>query len=435
MRLLKLFSPRPNRTQGVRFGVSLVLATLLWGWVTQLEDPYVRESDRFEDMQIQPGVLPESLQLVTTLPTADVTLEGSQSLIEDIDRSEVIVSVDTSSVTASGTYTVPVTVNSPNVSGTSVEPDELTIQVDERVTTVFPLTYRDVSEPDASRRLQNAVPEVSQVTITGPSSAVERVSSVVLPITVGQQSSDFDALFSPYAADAAGHQISEVEILPSQIQTRVELRTRGKNVSVIPNIVGVPDEGLTITERRAVPDTIVVDGPANVLDDLLFVNTEPVDVADATESFNTRVGFADLPTGVTVIDPVEGTVDVRIALEDTSTSSQTLTSLPVEAIGLGEGMTVSVVPPTMSIEVTAPVDILQDMSAEDITILVDLTGLQPGTHVVQPEVTVPQGASWISNEPSAVTVTVSTSGETPGTPVSIPPVAPASGTPRSIAPG
>lgn len=429
MRVLKQFNPQPNRVQIVRFVVSLILATLLWGWVTQLQDPYITEDDRFADMEVQPGVLPETLQLVSTLPTADVTLEGSESVIEATQRSEVTVSLDTSSVTGPGTFTVPVIVNSPDVSKRSVEPKELTIQIDERVTKVFPLTVRNASEPDVSRQVENVVPEVSQVTVTGPSSAVDRVTAVILPITVGQEVSDYNALVAPYAVDAAGQQIMEVEILPAQVRARVGVQTRGKSVSVIPNITGVPAEGLTITQRRAVPDTIIVDGPPDVLADLLFVNTEPINVADATESFSTRVGFMDLPEGVTVIDPPGGSVDVRVALEDTSTSSQTLSALPVEAIGLGEGLTASFNPPTMSIQVTAPVELLQVMSAEDITIFVDVTGLGTGTHVLQPQVTVPQGAAWLSNEPGVVTVRIDRVGEASATPTLATPAASPSASP------
>lgn len=430
MRVLKQFNPQPNRVQIVRFVVSLILATLLWGWVTQLQDPYITEDDRFADMEVQPGVLPETLQLVSTLPTADVTLEGSESVIEATQRSEVTVSLDTSSVTGPGTFTVPVIVNSPDVSERSVEPKELTIQIDERVTKVFPLTVRNASEPDVSRQVENVVPEVSQVTVTGPSSAVDRVTAVILPITVGQEVSDYNALVAPYAVDAAGQQIMEVEILPVQVRARVGVQTRGKSVSVIPNITGVPAEGLTITQRRAVPDTIIVDGPPDVLADLLFVNTEPINVADATESFSTRVEFMDLPEGVTVIDPPGGSVDVRVALEDTSTSSQTLSALPVEAIGLGEGLTASFTPPTMSIQVTAPVELLQVMSAEDITIFVDVTGLGTGTHVLQPQVTVPQGAAWLSNEPGVVTVRIDRVGEASATaPLATPAASPSASPP------
>lgn len=421
MRLLDQITFRPDRTQIVRFGISLLLAALLWGWVTQLQDPYVTEKRRFEELEIQAGTLPTSLQLVSELPTGNVTLEGSQSLIDGIARSAVSLSIDTSVVTGPGSFSVPVVVNSPNVSEKSVEPDVVDIQVDQRVTRVFPLTLQNVSEPDGSRRVDDVVPEVSQVTVSGPSSAIDRVEEIVLPITVGDQVSDFDALFSPYAADATNQQISEIEILPSQIQTRVSVQTRGKSVSVIPNVVGEPAEGWTITERRADPDTIVVDGPPEALENLLFVNTDPIDVTGATDSLEGQFGITDLPSGVTVIDPAEGMVTARVALEDSSVSSQTLAAMPVEAIGVGEGLIASIDPETISIEVTAPIEILQSMTAADVSVTVDLSGMQAGTHVLSPTVTVPPGASWLGNEPDTVQVTIVAAPDPAGTPAAMPP--------------
>lgn len=417
MRLLDQATFRPDRTQIVRFAVSLILAALLWGWVTQLQDPYVSESRRFEEIDIQAGTLPDSLQLVSALPAGDVKLEGSKSQIDATARSEVSLSIDTGQVTGPGSFTVPVIVTSPDVSEKSVEPETVDIQVDQRVTRVFPLTLQNVSEPDGSRRVEDIVPEVSQVTVSGPSSAVDRVAEIVLPITVGDEVSDFNALFSPYAADGARQQISEIEILPSQIQTNVSVRIRGKSVSVIPNIVGVPAEGWTITDRRADPDTIVVDGPPEALEDLLFVDTGPVDVAEATDSLEAQVGIADLPPGVTVVDPASGTVNVRVALEDTSISSQTLAAMSVETIGAGEGLEASISPETVSIEVTAPIEILQSMTAEDVTVFVDVSGMSAGMHMLRPMVTVPPGASWVGNEPETVQVTIASTSDDSGTPV------------------
>jgi hypothetical protein len=37
---------RPNRSQVMRFLLSLLIATLLWGWVTQRNDPYATDTYR-----------------------------------------------------------------------------------------------------------------------------------------------------------------------------------------------------------------------------------------------------------------------------------------------------------------------------------------------------------------------------------------------------
>ncbi|MDQ3653816.1 MAG: CdaR family protein [Chloroflexota bacterium] len=395
---------RPSRTQWIRFGVSLALAILFWGWVTELQDPLTEKT--ISGVPIGVGELPGSLQVVSTLPSATVTIEGAQSQVRPVSQSDVSVTVDLTGIDAPGTYQRSLMADVPNVNNQSIDPNEVTIQVDERVSELFPLNVTVTNPSDQTRTVGSAEAAVSQVTVTGPTSAVERVAEVILPVTIDRQTESFDETYMPFAVDSDGQRVSEVTILPETILTTVEVETRGKAVSVIPTVTGVPAEGFSVQQRRALPDTIVVDGPTELIDDLLFVNTEPVDVTDANQSISTHVGLADLPEGVTVIEPSGGTIEVRLAIEDISTSSQTLTDLPVEPLGLGEGLTASFQRPTISIQVAAPIDILQAMTPEDISIWADLSGLGPGMHIVTPEVTVPQGATWQTTEPLEISVTI-----------------------------
>lgn len=422
MILFRYLRIRPSQTQIVRFAVSFLLAALLWGWVTQLQDPYTTK--RFSAMPVETAELPASLEIVSSLPEVTVTLRAASSQVEAIDRGDVAVRVDTSGIEEPGTYRVPLIVDSPDVNRRSVQPDEVSIQVDDLVSTVFPLTIDTIVEGDQARAVGTVTPDVSQVTVAGPSSAVDRIASIVLPVSLGQQVDDFDGVFSPYAADSTGQPITEVDILPSEISTRVEIQTRGKSVSVIPNTTGVPAEGYFIEQRRAVPDTIVVDGPPEVINDVLFVNTEAVDVTDASQSFSTRVGLVDLPEGVTVIDPSGGNIEVRIAISNATRTSQTLPGLEVGQVGLGSGLEAEVIPTQVSLQVSAPIDILQEMGAEDLTVFVRLAGLGPGTYTLRPEVVVPQGATWLGTEPSEVRVVIRRFGTPMPTPGSTPSATP-----------
>jgi YbbR domain-containing protein len=99
-------------------------------------------------------------------------------------------------------------------------------------------------------------------------------------------------------------------------------------------------------------------------------------------------------------------VEVRVAIEDTTASSQTLSNLAVDSIGLEDGLTASVDPESVSLQVSAPLDILQAMTSEDIGIFVNVTGLGPGTYRLVPEVTVPQGATWLGGDSAEILVTI-----------------------------
>ncbi|MGN6033146.1 MAG: CdaR family protein [Thermomicrobiales bacterium] len=417
--MLNRFSFRPDTSQIVRFLISLILAVLLWGWVTQLQDPF--QTREYSNLTIQTGELSDDLQIVNTLATANVIVKGARSDLAEITPSQLTVSLDVSKVNGPGTYLLPLHASGADgVDSLRTEPREVQVVIEQRETKVFPLTVSKApASGTESRQIGQVSPSVSQVTVTGPSSFMSRIAQVLLPITISQQSSEFTGTFTPVAVDAQGQAINEVTILPATVTADVQVETRGKSVSVIPRVIGVPAEGYTVQQRTALPETILVDGPQDELDKLLFVNTEPVDISNATSSISQRVGIEDLPAGLTIVDPASGTVEVRVAIEDISGQATEFSSLPVEVIGLGSGLEATVTPTTANVSVLAPRSLLETMTANDIRVRVDVTGLGPGTHVVTPDVTVPQRATWLGNDPGQITVVITRSGEG-GTPVSTP---------------
>ncbi len=159
-------------------------------------------------------------------------------------------------------------------------------------------------------------------------------------------------------------------------------------------------------QRAVFPDTVVVDGPPEVLDSLLFVNTEPVDITGATSSISEVVGLTDLPPGVTVIEPSDGQVEVRVAMDDVSVSEQTLTGLPVLTVNVPDGYTATVEPRTISISVDGSSATLAEMESSDIRVVVDVEGLEPGTHEIEPQITLPRGVTWTSSTPEVIQVEI-----------------------------
>jgi YbbR domain-containing protein len=396
--------------------LSLALATFLWGWVTQTTDPIVTR--RYQEMPIAVANLDDSMMIVTTLPTASVIVQGPESEFDQLSRAELSVSVDTSSVDGPGEYRLPVIVTGPDTSAQiSVVPDRVQVQIDELVTEVMPLEVQSTLPDDDTRTISEIVPEVSQVTVAGPSSAVNRVDRVTMPVSLDNHNESFTDIFTPYAVDVNGQRVSEVQVLPAQVSTLVELQSRGKVVSVIPVISGVPAEGFAVQQRAAIPETVVVDGPPDLLDALLFVNTEPVDITGATSNIAKTVGLADLPPGVSIVEPADGRVEVRVALDDISSTAQTLSSIPVLPVNVPSGFSVTVEPRSITITVDGPDAVLSNMASGDVRVVVDVGGLAEGTHEVTPQIFLPQGVTWTSTSPELVEVSITESGAPSSTPV------------------
>lgn len=125
----------------VRFLVALILAFAFWAWVTNATDPEITRT--IPAVQVTQVNLPTDLQVVGSLPTVEVGLEGPRSRILSPETGAVVAEVDLNDVTQPGTYSRPVQVRVIGVSGirvTSVTPDRVTVQVDRLVGVARPST-------------------------------------------------------------------------------------------------------------------------------------------------------------------------------------------------------------------------------------------------------------------------------------------------------
>jgi hypothetical protein len=92
-----------------------------------------------------------------------------------------------------------------------------------------------------------------------------------------------------------------------------------------------------------------------------------------------------LPAGVTTTERAE--VDVTVAVTPVEDSDR----IPLKPTlrGLQPGLTASVALDTVDVIVSGPQTILNSLGPDDIFVILDLTGLLPGSHVLEPRVVKP----------------------------------------------
>lgn len=398
---------RIGRSHFIRLLTAFLLAIVTWGWVTQATDPI--KTVTYAEMDITAPSISSDLVIVTSLPRVKVIVEGPTSELADINRSVLAVEMDTSRITEPGEYSLPLMVDAPDSDARiTTDPETVLVQVDAVASKVIPLQVELSGEESTTSEVTTVTPSFSQVTVTGPSSAVDRVTTVILPVTISNPTGSFSAVLTPYAVDADEQVVSEVTILPNQIVTQVEIQSRGKVINVIADVQGQPADGYVIQGRAVLPNSITVEGSEEALAGLLFVNTEPVDVSGASQSVSQKVGLVGLPAGVTVIDPADGKVEVRVAIQDSSATAQTLSGLPVSAINVPDGYVVTIEPEFVDVTLQGSTTVLSRMTEEDISVIVDVRGLEPGTHELAPVVALPDnGVTNSGVTPGVVRVTLS----------------------------
>lgn len=417
MRQLAAF--RPTRSVLLRIALSLILSVLLWGWVTSLADP--QETRVASNVQVANGVPADGLVVSTTRVSARVEATGPESVLEDFGTADLALTLDLDGIDEPGTYTVPIVpVAEERFVEYEIIPATTSIVVDALVSAVFPIQVQIVGTTSPEQRIVSQQLSAPEVTITGPRSIVETVTSTQVDVDPTDQLNSFSVQSQVYAVTRDGNRIDSttqqnVTLNPSFVEASVEVQSSGREVTVLANITGSPADGYEQRNATTTPRTVVIDGPPELLATLTFVETAPVDISGATDTVSQTVGIVGLPSGVSTVDPGNGQVSVIVQVQPQSVS-QTLPSLPVDVTGLSDGLSATVAPESVSLDVSATSSQVPDLVNGAISISVDLSGLGPGMYPIAPLVNVPAGVEWDTISPALVTVVIARGSSPGGTP-------------------
>ncbi len=393
-----------SRSDAIRLGSSLVLAILLWGWVTIAQDP---EQDRsFANIPVEVGQLAAPFEVVSTIPEVTVRITGPRSVIEDVTSADISVSLGLDNIEETGEYTVPILVETPNgVWRSTVSPSRLPIRVEEVVTELFVIEPVISGRIDSTRQVSASILNTSEITAVGPKSSIDRIDKIIAPIEIGDQLRDFTSAVTPQALDADGQLIPEVNLSPNIVTVDVSIDARGKRVAVLTQLDGDPAQGYEVVDRTINPATVLVDGPDDVIDRLISVSTEPIDISGASETLTFSSAIVGLPDGVTVIEPAGGAVDVVVQIRQIGVR-QPLPAQSIQVVGLGPGLSATVSPEAVAVTVVATEEEIGSLTTNDLSIQVNVTDFTEGTYTLEPVVALPPNVTWVSSDPATVTVTI-----------------------------
>jgi YbbR domain-containing protein len=392
----------------VRFFLSFVIAFALWAWVTNERDP--EQSYHASNLPVSVVGIPDHLELVGEVSDVDVTLQGPRSVIQTIDAASLTAEINLEGVEEPGKYTEEVTVNVPDgIRKVTSEPETITVELDTVVSETFAVEVLPPADVPRNLAVVNTIADPSEVIVTGVQRDVDRVARVLAPIDLGEQDASFTQLVEPIAFDDDNQRIETVEFEPTRVRVNVEVIVTGKEVPVFVQCdCDQAAEGFVVLgQPQANPANVIIDGPPELLDQVSFIYTTPISTVgmDRTEILeNVPLDIESLPDGVTV-DPT--VVDVSVRIEQT-TSTRMIENVPIQVLGVEPDTRVVVNPPTLSIEITGPLDQLEQLEVRDIAIVVDVTGLDVGAHQVRPRVVLPPGMTYNEALPQVVVAIIDT---------------------------
>ena len=195
-------------------------------------------------------------------------------------------------------------------------------------------------------------------------------------------------------------------VSPLLVDVTVEkLVTRRSRVAV--TLSGrLPASQLLSAVPEAVPAWVLVTGPQSVVERLDRVPTKTIDLGRVKESGEREVELDVEGTAVTC-EPSR----VRVGLSLSERGTRVLTNIPPTVLVDEPSVSAEVVPKTLTLTLDGPKTLINTLSSKDVSILLDLSGKEPGRYLLAPEVIVPDGIERYTLDVDSLRVYVTRSSE------------------------
>lgn len=386
--------------------LSLLLGAALWVFVTEEENP-TRIDTLPTPLTVQAVNVEPGLAVANQLPAVEVQLAAPDERWEDIAGGAGSFSafVDLNGVTERD-QEVRVQVEIEGLRGVRVVetiPEFITVNLEDLTSVEVPVRVRPVGTLPLGYELGSTSAAQSTVTIIGPESLVVRVNDAVADLTVTGLTLSFDRIVALVPRGAGGGEIRGVSLDPPSLSVSIEIR-RSTLVQALPlraRTDNAPAAGYRVTNVVVSPATISVEGTLDALTQLEAIDLDPIDITGAQTDV-TRAITIELPDGVSSADSLLATVVVQIAPID---GSLTLEVVP-EFINALSGIVATPESPTIELTLTGPLPVLNTLTAEDISLTIDLAGLGAGAYELEPTLDLPEGVIQDALRPETVSVTL-----------------------------
>lgn len=375
-----------TRNWGLKIA-SFLSAALLWLVVTNINDPIVsyRVADvpvtiRNANLITDRGQVYEVLDGTDTIDT--VTVSAPRSIIDALDKSNIVAVADINDLTSVDTVPIKLSTNKYNDKLDSIRGniDNVRLSIEEKRTRslqIRPVTTGEVRE---GYMVGDATTDQNLIQISGPQSVISQVTKAQAEVDVSGFTNNIDADSSIRLYDDDGEEITAANIEKSISKVRVNVEILElKSVPVVCEVTGTPEEGYQYTgEVTFSKGMVTVAARSQILEhvEAIEIPAGVLDVTDASEDVTTLVDLNEyLPDGVALAENnFIGRINVTAGIE---AERERAVRVPVGRISF-EGL-----PANYQAVITEPANecsimfaglqaALNEITAEDVTASVDL---------------------------------------------------------------
>lgn len=289
--------------------LSLLLAFVLWVYVTSEQNP-VRE--KMINVSLgHTGLAPNYLVAGGLPETVRVRVQGNRNQINNIVAADfkAVVQIPEGKT---GELSLPVQMTAPvGVRVAQVTPDEVRVTVDRIEERNISVTVNLRGSPAQGYTALAPVFQPSTVLVRGPSRIINEINQATALVDIQSAVRDIEQVVPVTAGPG------NISFSPAAVRVTVPIVSTlaTKTVPVAPSVTGQPASGFTVRRSFTEPSTVVISGPADVLNNITIIRTVPVDIQGIDKNLSKDVLLV-APQGVSGLQPDRVRVLVELSSEE-----------------------------------------------------------------------------------------------------------------------
>ena len=388
--------------------LSLLLAFVIWISAVTSANPNV-EAEFSIPLEVRQQS--SDIAIVDPLPqTIDLKVLAPESIIQSLEEDNPLVAYINLTDISAGTYRFTVQVQIPDqlnpIRVLEQNPEKLELKVSNLISKMLTVSIQVEGEPAIGYQTSGLSWDGSSVTVTGQDSKVQEVAVVVGILDISDSTGSISRSITLEARNTAGEIVEGVMLQPETVLVNQSISLQGgyRNLAVNVTTQGVVEPGYRFTSITPAPPTVMVFSEDPQLVEGLpgYVNTKPLNL-NGVDGYLETILELDLPEGVTVV----GDPTVLIQVNVTALETSMVITREIEVIGLLPGLNAQVSPSQVSVRVSGPVPVLENLTLRDIRVVVDLTSLEAGTHTLTPTVEIlPTDIIWEDISPATIEIVI-----------------------------
>lgn len=323
----------------------------------------------------------------------DLRLSGNRTDLAKVDASNITIKLDLSKVYDPGEhelfYTPVFPGDVPN-GALTVEvksPESIKITVEKRIKKPVEVrvNFTGAVAENYMADTENRVLDYTTVNISGPSSVIDLIDHAEIDVDLTGRVESISENFRYTLCDAEGNPVDVAMVTTDVAEVHMDMKVfRFKQVPLMLQLTYGGGAWEDTVEVNIDPANISVSGSEVLLEDLSVIQLGSIDLSMMEEDAELTYPIT-LPEGITNIsERAEAIVTVKFL----NLAIRELEATQITSINVPEGMEAELLNQVLKVRLRGPAAVMEQLTPEDIAVIVDFSGKELGSFTIKPTITV-----------------------------------------------